>query len=127
MPHRPFHGKSPVDAIMEASPSSVLAVHTDGLIGFVNPALLHAFGYSREELLGEPVEVLVRDARDGDHHHLRAAFTTSPVPRDVGDGRELTARRKDGSEFPVEIRLTPLDTEEGLWVIATLVDRKSVV
>jgi PAS domain S-box-containing protein len=121
-PHRTFGGQSAVHSVMEASPSTVVAVDADGLIGYVNPAAQAEFGYTREELMGKPVALLIPDAQARDHQRHLREYVVDPRPRQMGVGRELAARRKDGSEFPVEISLTPLRTEDRLWVIATVVD-----
>jgi PAS domain S-box-containing protein len=119
-PHRPFDSLSAVRSIMETTPTAVLAVDTDGLIGYANPGALSAFGYSSAELMGEPVELLIPEALARNHQsHLREYFSNAH-PRAMGEGRELAARRKDGSEFPVEVRLTPHRTDDGLWVLATV-------
>ena len=84
-----------------------------GLILLVNAETEELFGYQREELLGREVEVLVPERYRAQHPHLRARFLTSPEARRMGAGRDLFGLRKDGSEFPVEIGLNPLETDEG--------------
>ena len=80
------------------------------------------FGYARDELLGQSVEALIPERFRQHHPKLRAAFSTNPVSRPMGAGRDLFALRKDGSEFPVEIGLNPIETDEGLMVLAAIVD-----
>lgn len=108
--------------VVEASPSGIIMVDRDGRIVLVNAQTERLFGYAREELLGQPVDLLVPDrAREG-HAGQRAAFFAAPGTRPMGAGRDLFARRKDGSEFPVEIGLNPIQTEEGLMVLGAILD-----
>jgi len=106
----------------EASPSGVLLVNDQGNIVLVNAHVEELFGYGREELIGKPEEILVPDRIVGGHPALRAGFLVAPETRPLGRGRELFARRKDGTEFPVEIRLNPIQTPEGILNLATIVD-----
>ena len=80
------------------------------------------FGYTRDELIGKSVEILVPDRFAHSHAGDRANFFAAPEARPMGAGRELFARRKDGSEFPVEIGLNPIQTPRGLVVLANVVD-----
>jgi PAS domain S-box-containing protein len=106
----------------EASPNEVLAVDPDGTIIFVNAQCERMLGYGRDELVGHPVELLIPfRLRDG-HVGLRQAFAAVPQQRPMGVGRDLLAQRKDGSEFPVEIGLSPVETEDGPCVLAVMVD-----
>ena len=88
----------------------------------VNAQAERVFGYARAELLGQPVELLVPDQFRGHHPGLRQAFHNDPNARPMGAGRDLFARRKDGSEFPVEIGLNPIETEDGTMVLSAIVD-----
>lgn len=90
-------------AALDAMPSAMVAVSADGTINYVNRQAVRTFGYAADELLGRPAAMLIPDA-------------------DVGDGQQLTARRKDGSTFPVEVSLTPLPTDVGAWTLAGVVD-----
>ena len=106
----------------EASPNGVLAVDPDGTIIFVNARCERMLGYVRDELLGHPVEILIPPRlRDG-HVGLRRAFAAVPQQRPMGIGRDLLAQRKDGSEFPVEIGLSPVESGSGPCVLAVMVD-----
>ena len=107
---------------LEASPSGLLAVDRTGTISMVNAALERQFGYSRAELIGAPVEVLLPEALKSVHKAHRTGYLTHPQTRQMGVGRELVARRKNGSEFPVEIGLTEVDTQDGPMVLASVVD-----
>ena len=109
-------------AVLEASPNAVLAIDVDGLIVYANPQVEATFGYDRAEILGQAIEVLVPEALQDRHVHHRGAFNAHPVARPVGIGRDFAGRRKDGTEFPVEISLSPVDTGDGLQVFATVVD-----
>ena len=107
---------------LEVSPSGVLVIETDGTIAMVNAELERQFGYSRDELIGHPVEVLVPEAARFGHSGLREAYVRSPTLRPMAPGRELQGRRKDGSSIDLEINLSPLDTGDGFVVLASIVD-----
>ena len=109
-------------ALMDASPNPVLATDVAGRIRYLNPKLESTFGYTRDELLGQPVEILVPPSVIARHASRRAGFRAHPVARPAGIGMDLAGRRKDGSEFPVEISLAPVDTPDGPQVLATVVD-----
>lgn len=110
------------DRIVESAPNGMLIVRQDGTISLVNAQIEQQFGYSREELLGQPVELLIPDRFRSQHPALRTAFFRTPTTRAMGAGRELYGRRKDGTEFPVELGLNPIETPEGLHVLASVVD-----
>jgi PAS domain S-box-containing protein len=115
--------------VVEASPSGLLMVDHGGRIVLVNAQTERLFGYAREELLGQPVELLLPEHVRAAHAGHRAKFISAPTVRAMGVGRDLFARRKDGGEFPVEIGLSPIQTEDGPSVLATVVDiseRKAV-
>ncbi len=109
-------------AVLEASPDAIIAVDEAACITYVNPQAVTAFGYERAELLGQAVEMLLPDRVAERHVGQRAAFIARPVARPVGIGLDLAGRRKDGTEFPVEISLSPVKTAEGIQVFATVVD-----
>jgi PAS domain S-box-containing protein len=107
---------------VEASPSAIVMVNQQGQIVLVNSLTEKAFGYARAELLGQRVEMLLPERYRAEHPGHRGQFFAAPEARAIGAGRELFARRKDGSEFPVEIGLNPIEVEEGLFVLAAIVD-----
>ncbi len=93
-----------------------------GAIVLVNREIERLFGYAREELLGQSIERLVPNQTEGKHRAFRAGFFASPQTRAMGAGRDLHGRHKDGREVPVEIGLNPLEMDEGLFVLASVVD-----
>src|SRR5262249_11711912 len=103
-------------------PNAIVMVNAEGSIVLVNSRAEQTFGYSREELVGRPVELLVPERFRAEHPGLRAGFFASPSARPMGAGRDLYGRRQDGSELPVEIGLTPIQTSEGLHVLAAIAD-----
>lgn len=107
---------------VESAPNAMVIINRDGRIVLVNLQTERLFGYTREELLGESVELLVPDRYRDRHPAYRAAFFLAPVVRTMGAGRDLFGRRKDGSEFPVEIGLNPIETGEETLVLSAIVD-----
>lgn len=108
--------------IVEASPSGLVLMRRDGRIVMINRQTEEIFGRARSELIGQAVEMLIPPRFREHHHLLRDSFFVNPETRPMGAGRDLFGIRKDGSEFPVEIGLSPLDTTEGLMVLASIVD-----
>jgi len=110
-------------AAVDSAPSGLLMIDADGTIVLVNREVERMFGWSREELLGQPVDLLVPERARPRHPADRAAFLADPRVRAMGQGRELFGRRKDGSEVPVEIGLTPVRMDDGrLFVLSAIVD-----
>lgn len=107
---------------VEASPNGMVMVDRAGKIVLVNREIERLFGYGRDELLGQGIEVLVPRAIRQQHPGLRDGFFEKPQSRSMGAGRDLHGRRKDGVEIPVEIGLNPIKTDEGLFVLASVVD-----
>ncbi|MBL8987226.1 MAG: PAS domain S-box protein [Gemmatimonadetes bacterium] len=109
-------------AALESAPSGILMTDRDGRIVLVNREIERMFGYSREDLLGKSVDTLVPTRFRGHHGDFRAGFLNNPRARAMGTGRDLFGVRKDGTEVPVEIGLTPVVTDEGSFVISSIVD-----
>jgi diguanylate cyclase (GGDEF)-like protein/PAS domain S-box-containing protein len=109
-------------SLLDAVPTAVLIVAPDGTIRFANTRLEELTGYRRPQLLGRPVEVLVpEDCRD-DHRAARALFSPRPAGRPMGRGLDIACRRSDGSTFPADISLSPLEVAGEVFVIVTVAD-----
>jgi PAS domain S-box-containing protein len=109
-------------ALLEAAPDAIIEADRDGRILTLNAVTEQLFGFTREELLGQPVERLVPDHARARHVGHRAGYEGHPVTRPMGVGIELHGRRKDGSTFPVEISLSPVKSEDGFRVTAVIRD-----
>ncbi|MGA7658331.1 MAG: PAS domain S-box protein [Methylocella sp.] len=107
---------------VESAPNAMMMVNRTGRIEMLNLQAECVFGYSRDELLGQPVEMLLPERYRRYHPKHRLFFFAEPRSRPMGAGRDLYALRKDGSEFPVEIGLNPIETAEGSMVLAAIVD-----
>ena len=121
-PSVPTPGENKFRALLEAAPDAVLIVDANGTIVLVNGQTEKMFGYSREELLGKPVEMLVPQRHRHTHSAHRGNYNASPRVRMMGSGMELLGLRRDGSEFPVEISLSPAESEDGFQVFSTIRD-----
>jgi protein-histidine pros-kinase len=108
--------------LLEAAPDAIVIADTDGRIVIVNRQAEVWFGYQREELLGQPVELLVPERFRSQHVRHRADYRAEPRTRPMGSGLGLMGRRKDGSEFPVEISLSAQQTDGGLLVTSVIRD-----
>ena len=107
---------------INASPTALLMVHQDGRIALANLKALDSFGYTESELIGQPIEMLVPERFRAGHPDKRNGFFQSPAARAMGAELELLGVRKDGSEFPVKVGLSPVQTEEGPAVICGVLD-----
>jgi PAS domain S-box-containing protein len=108
--------------LLESAPDPIVIVNHRGEIVLVNTQTEKVFGYWREELLGKPVEILIPERFHSKHIGHRLNYSSDPHTRPMGIGLDLSARRIDGSEFPVEISLSPMETEAGRLVTAIIRD-----
>jgi len=108
--------------LVEAAPDAMVIVDDAGRISLVNAQTVALFGYTHEELVGQPVEMLVPHRYRGRHPNHRRSYGAHPRVRPMGAGLEQYALRKDGTEFPVEISLSPLETDQGVTISAAIRD-----
>ncbi|HVJ62000.1 MAG TPA: PAS domain S-box protein [Tahibacter sp.] len=109
-------------ATVESAPTAMVMIDQAGTIVLANAELTALFGYAREELLGRKVEILLPKQFQHVHPNLRAQYFADGVARRMGEGRDLFGMRRDGTEFPVEIGLNPVRTDEGMFVLGAIVD-----
>ena len=109
-------------SLLEAVPDAIVAVNQQGVIVQVNSQTEGLFGYAREELIGQRIETLVPETLREQHRHHRDHFAQQPKARRMGAGLDLRGRRRDGSEFPVEISLSPVPTDDGIVVLSAIRD-----
>src|SRR4051812_12461461 len=120
MPDRPHETLE--REFLEFAPDAVIGVDETGEIRLVNSRTQAVFGYARPELIGQQVEMLVPRGVSSTHVAHRARYFESPRTRPMGAGLDLYARRKDGSEFPCEISLSTVATDEGMMALAAIRD-----
>jgi PAS domain S-box-containing protein len=115
-------GEARLRAVLQTAPDAIIATSGDGRIQLINSQAEVLFGYSPAELVGQPIEVLLPERLRTAHVAHRQDYQVHPRVRPMGVGLDLMARRKDGSEFPTEISLSPLPTDNGLMVTSVLRD-----
>jgi PAS domain S-box-containing protein len=108
--------------LLEALPDAIVAVDHDGAIVQVNSLARELFGYDPGELIGQKVELLVAESYRGKHHHHRENYAEAPKTRRMGAELDLYGRRRNGSEFPVEVSLSPISTQKGAFVLSAIRD-----
>lgn len=108
--------------LLENTPDAMVITDQSGIIQLVNAQIEQLFGYSREEMIGQPIELLVPERLRAQHGGYRKSYFEQPQTRPMGADIELRGRRKGGGEVPVEISLSPLETEEGTWATAAIRD-----
>jgi len=108
--------------VVEAAPNAIVMADEAGRITLVNHQTEKMFGYRRDELIGQPIEMLVPPERRGHHPQLRIGYMEHPRTRPMGAGRDLYGVTKHGDEVPIEIGLNPVTTGEGRFVLASIID-----
>src|SRR5580658_9899619 len=123
----PNHGQaefaqSALENLFEVSPDAIFVTNAQGVIRGANPRAVELFGHSKSELLGQPVEILVPHRFRGGHPSQRENYSAHPRARQMGAAMNLFGLRKDGTEFPVDIMLKPLETPSGPVVLSFVRD-----
>ena len=108
--------------LLDAAPDAMIVVNSEGQIVLVNAQAEKLFGYKRDDLLHQRLEILMPQRFRKQHHGQRDQFFSHPAMRPMGSGVELVGLRKDGSEFPADIKLSPIETEEGVLVVSSIRD-----
>lgn len=114
--------KTIFELIFENSPVALILVNEGGIIKLINKNAEQLFGYDRKELVGKSVEILVPEAHRGRHPTLVSGYVASPQPRQMGRGRNLFGTRKGGKEFPIEVGLNPIHSDEGTLIMSSVID-----
>ncbi|MDO8895136.1 PAS domain S-box protein [Nitrosomonas sp.] len=116
------HAEGMIRLSVEASPNGMVMTDHNGKIMMVNTTTEELFGYQREELLGQSIEILIPKSHRGHHPRLRGNYLKNPSRRSMGHGRDLYGLHKGGKEFPVEVGLNPIQTPSGIVVLASVID-----
>ena len=117
-----FESAETIRDVIESVPNGVVIIDGSGTIALVNAELERMFGYARSSLVGQPIEMLLPERFREAHAAMRSRYLQDPTRRAMGQGRELFARRSDGSEFPIEIGLSGIQTPEGHLAVASVAD-----
>jgi PAS domain S-box-containing protein len=120
--HEPPRDENLFRVAFDSSPSGAVIVDRDGTIMLVNREIERLFGYARGDLVGQSIELLVPGSTRPTHPEDRAKFFEHPQPRAMGAARDLLGRHRDGTEVPVELALNPVEIDEGLFMLASIVD-----
>ncbi len=118
-PEHHFHG------FLETAPDAVVIIDGNGVIALVNSQTEQLFGYGRAELLGRPLEMLMPERYRGSHFAQTRAYTADPRARPMGSGLDLFGMRKDGSEFPIDVSISPLPPQKEIFIASTIRDMTS--
>ncbi len=110
------------ERLLESAPDAMLFVNGGGRIVTINAQLEHLFGYNEQELVGENLDILIPERFHKEHRTKLSSYFSNPRSRPMGSGLEINARRKDGTEFPADISLSPLDTDGEMLAIASIRD-----
>ncbi len=121
MPDR-FALKKLFRQIVEAAPNAMVMIDPPGRIQMVNAQAEWVFGHKRDAMLDQPIDMLLPERYHAGHHALHAAFFADPKVRPMAIDREVKARRADGTEFPAEVRLNPIESQDGPMVVASILD-----
>jgi PAS domain S-box-containing protein len=108
--------------LINSAPNAIILINSTGIITLVNDQAKKLFDYQDVEMLGQRLEMLIPDRYKNDHESFRSTFFAKPQARAMGTGRDLYALRRGGIEIPVEIGLSPMDTDEGPMVLASIID-----
>ncbi len=116
------HAEEMMRLAVEASPNGMVMANHEGIIVMVNTTTETLFGYQRQELIGQSIDTLIPDSHRAHHPELRNNYLRHPSTRAMGHGRDLYGLHKNGKEFPVEVGLNPINTPQGLMVLASVID-----
>jgi len=111
-----------LEGLLETAPDALVGVDQDGVIRFVNRQTESLFGYERDDLVGQPIEILVPESRRAVHRVHRQGYVQHPRDRAMGTVLQLRGRRRDGTHLPVDVALSDIDTGGRLFVIAAIRD-----
>ena len=117
-----FQDLDSIHNFINAAPIGIVVCDADGYIKLINQETSKLFNYTEEEMINQPIEMLMPKRYQAAHPGMMRSFFTNPAARPMGAGRDLYAARRDGSEFSVEIGLTPFETKGKKYVAATIID-----